>query len=355
MSVPAMGGDRPAAGAAVRVASAPVIAGLRFRTCRGPGDGAAIADILNAESAAWGIDEIVTAAEVESDLAHADEEDPGRTLVVAEIHGRPLAYARRTWHDRGVFRAYEHVGHVHPDLARRGVGMALLRHQAAALRDLAASHGASGDRRLFTWADERRVAATALIVSEGYAEVRRYVDMERPTLASLPAAAPPPGIDVRPADPRDPASLRAILAAEDEAFRDHWGHHEISPDEVAEVLAEPDLDPTFWRIAWDGGAIAGVVRPVVYAEENARFGRRRVWIDRVSVRRAWRGRGLGSALLVEALAEARTRGLTSAGLGVDTDNTTGALGLYERLGFSRGPVTIAWAKPMDAEAPPVIG
>lgn len=105
----------------------------------------------------------------------------------------------------------------------------------------------------------------------------------------------------------------------------------MSADEASAALAEPGLDPSPRRVAWDGDAIAGVVRPIVYAEENERFGRRRVWVDRVSVRREWRERGPGTALFVAALAEAGARGLSSAALGVDTDNSTGALGLYERL------------------------
>jgi len=341
---PGAGREPAVAGSVVRVVDPPAVPGLRFRTCRGPDDGPAFAEILNAESAACGIDEMVTADEVSAELTHAGEEDPARTLVVAEVDGRPVAYARRTVHDRGVFRAYEHVGFVHPDTRRRGLGRALLRHQAAALRALAAAQDASGDRRLFSWADERRADATALLASEGYAPVRWYVDMERRTLDGLPPVASLPDIELRPADPGDSATLRAALAAEDEAFRDHWGHHDMSADDVSAALAEPGLDPSLWRIAWDGDAIAGVVRPIVYADENARFGRRRVWIDRVSVRRAWRGRGLGTALLVAALTQAGERGLTSAALGVDTDNTTGALGLYERLGFARGPTTVAYTK-----------
>jgi mycothiol synthase len=340
------------AGSPVPVADAPPLAGLAFRTCRGPADGAALADVMNAEAAACGIDELLTADEVSADLAHASDEDPARTLVIAELDGRPVAFARRAWHDRGVFRAYEHVGYVHPDVARRGLGRALLRHQAAALRDLAASHAEPDERRLFTWADERRVGASALFGAEGYAPVRWYVDMERPTLGDLPPVAAPPGLELRPADPGDAAALGEVLAAEDEAFGDHWGHHAMSPAEVDAVLAEPELDPASWRVAWDGAAIAGVVRPIVYADENARFGRRRAWIDRLSVRREWRGRGLGTALLVEALADARARGLTSAALGVDTDNTTGALGLYERLGFVRGPATVAYAKPLRSDDAP---
>jgi ribosomal protein S18 acetylase RimI-like enzyme len=357
----------------VRVDGAPAIDGLRFRTFRGEADAAALADVLNAESAADGVDEFVTADEIAAELAHATLEDPARTLVIAEIDGRPVAFARRGWRDRGVFVAYEHVGFVHPDVRRRGIGRALLRHQAAALCELAGIHAAESrtasasasapaaapapaggapaigapapaDRVLFSWTDTRRSGAMALLEGEGYVPVRWYLDLERPSLDDLPAAELPPGIDMRAPDRADEALLRAALAAEDEAFRDHWGHHAMTEDDAATTLAEPDLDPSLWRVAWDGDAIAGVIRAIVYAEENARLGHRRAWIDRLSVRRPWRGRGIARALMIAVMAEARERGLTSAWLGVDTDNTTGALGLYERLGFERRSAVMACAK-----------
>ncbi len=366
-------GETGGGGAGIAVADAPTIPGLRFRTFRGPADAGALTEILNAESAADGVDEYVTADEVAAELAHATEEDPARTLVIAEIDGRPVAFARRGWRDRGVFVAYEHTGFVHPAIRRRGLGRALLRHQAAALRDLAAAHAtqesaaaasdgpgadaaapadaaptapsaAPADRVLFSWSDTRRTGAMALLESEGYAPVRWYLDLERPSLDDLPVAALPPGIVMRAPDRSDEALLRAALVAEDEAFRDHWGHHAMTEDDAGAVLAEPDLDPSLWRLAWDGDAIAGVIRAIVYAEENARLGHRRVWIDRLSVRRPWRGRGIARALMIAVMADARERELTSAWLGVDTDNTTGALGLYERLGFERRSAVMACTK-----------
>lgn len=46
-----------------------------------------------------------------------------------------------------------------------------------------------------------------------------------------------------------------------------------------------------------------------------------------------RNRGLAKALLIAGLERLKERGLTEAELGVDTENVTGALHLYERLGF----------------------
>ncbi len=62
---------------------------------------------------------------------------------------------------------------------------------------------------------------------------------------------------------------------------------------------------------------------------------------------AWRRRGLAKALLARSLVAAREAGFTSAGLGVDAENPTGALGLYESLGFAPERTGIAYRKPLE--------
>ena len=68
----------------------------------------------------------------------------------------------------------------------------------------------------------------------------------------------------------------------------------------------------------------------------------RGWLEHISVRRPWRGRGLGRALTAEGLRRLRAAGMTEAMLGVDAENPTGALGLYERLGFEVHQRTTAY-------------
>jgi mycothiol synthase len=67
----------------------------------------------------------------------------------------------------------------------------------------------------------------------------------------------------------------------------------------------------------------------------------------VSVRRAWRGRGVASALIVASLHALRERGMAIASLGVDGENLTGALRLYEQLGFRRHKTWISHRKPLS--------
>src|SRR5690606_18977424 len=120
----------------------------------------------------------------------------------------------------------------------------------------------------------------------------------------------------------------------DEAFRDHWGNEPISAEDwelffVGSSNFRPDLTP----VALDGDEVAAVSFNTVDPEENARQAQSTGWIRTLGTRRPWRKRGLASALLVWSMRAFREAGLDTATLGVDAENPTGALGLYEGLGF----------------------
>ena len=74
------------------------------------------------------------------------------------------------------------------------------------------------------------------------------------------------------------------------------------------------------------------------------MGTKRGWLEKISVRRPWRKRGLGRALTAAAMAHLRDAGMTEAMLGVDAENPTGALGLYESLGFTVSSQSQAWQR-----------
>jgi ribosomal protein S18 acetylase RimI-like enzyme len=112
-------------------------------------------------------------------------------------------------------------------------------------------------------------------------------------------------------------------------------------------MTDPNFDPSLFVVAWDGEEIAGAVLNLIDADENAALGRQRGLLDSVFVRRPWRRRGLAAALVGRSLALLRERGMTSAWLGVDADNPMGALGVYQRAGFTVHERSTAYHKPMD--------
>jgi ribosomal protein S18 acetylase RimI-like enzyme len=78
-------------------------------------------------------------------------------------------------------------------------------------------------------------------------------------------------------------------------------------------------------IAWDGDQIAG------FSLNRYRMGSG--WIGTLGVRRPWRKRGLGEALLLHSFGEFYRRGTKTVGLGVDAQNPTGATRLYQKAGM----------------------
>ena len=114
------------------------------------------------------------------------------------------------------------------------------------------------------------------------------------------------------------------------------------------LAGQPErTDLSIWVIAFDGDEVAGGILNAIDADQNAALGLQRGWLGGVFTRRAWRRRGLATALIAESLRLLRDRGMTSAGLGVDADNPSGALGLYEGLGFAVDSRSTAWRRPFS--------
>jgi mycothiol synthase len=195
--------------------------------------------------------------------------------------------------------------------------------------------------------DERRIGKRALLEQEGYAVARRFFEMRRDHLEEVSAAPMPDGLEIR-AIPVDRASLRRLLDADAEAFQDHWGGWAADDAAFEEWLNDPSFDPSLYVVAWDRVEIAGAVINHIPRLENEAMGRRRGWLESVFVRRAWRRRGLAQALVTRSLEVLHERGIDHAMLGVDADNPTGAVGVYERAGFVVVNSSTAYRKPMEA-------
>jgi mycothiol synthase len=143
-------------------------------------------------------------------------------------------------------------------------------------------------------------------------------------------------LDEEPPEPEIPEAIafeplalgteREVFDAGEEAFRDHWDH---VPHDYGEwrawMIERDDFDPNVWIIARDGDEIAGGSLNAIDEEE--------AWVAVLFVRRPWRKRGLGLALLQASFREFWKRGVPKAALGVDAENPTGATRLYERAGM----------------------
>lgn len=126
----------------------------------------------------------------------------------------------------------------------------------------------------------------------------------------------------------------AVRLACNEAFRDHWGHQDALPETWETGVSEvSDLRRDLSLVVMDGNEIAAFCVNFENTADNEMRGTRRGWIGVLGTRRPWRKRGIASALLAESMRRFHAIGFDSVALGVDTENRSGALRLYENLGF----------------------
>jgi mycothiol synthase len=215
------------------------------------------------------------------------------------------------------------AGAVRPLAWGRGLGRRLLELVEERL-------AAEGARRIHSWTVAGDAAADDLLGSRGFREARRFWEME----IELGAEPPEPSVRVDPFVEEDAPSFHAAV---EEAFADHWEH---SPESFEEWWTRQrrraNHDPSLWFVVRDGDEFAGVVRN----EARPPVG----WVGALGVRPAWRGRGLGRALLLHSFREFRRRGLVRAALGVDAANATGATQLYESVGMHAYQENVVWEK-----------
>lgn len=316
------------------VPEAPPIPGLTFRRLRLPDDLEQLAELFNAANLEDSVEDRNDAVGLAEWFAHPSGYDPLRDCLVALVEDRLVGYGKVHWiDDADGGRDYASWGAVHPGWRRRGLGRAILRASHRRLREIAATQDVapSVERRFETWAAEKQVGAIALLESEGFTVARYFFEMLRPNLDDVAEFPLPQGIEVRPLQPEH---YRQVWEADVEAFSDHWGGLAGGDEMFQRFFSGQSFEPDLWRVAWDGDQVAGMVSNLVMREFNQATGARRGLLSGVSVRRPWRGRGLARALVSQSLVTLRNRGMTEAILGVDADNPTGALGVYEANGFA---------------------
>jgi mycothiol synthase len=222
-------------------------------------------------------------------------------------------------------------GRVHPEFGGLGIGTWLLQwaeELASKVLDELPS-----DLRVALRVGIYRTAKESkkLFEDMGFTQIRSSYEMRIDIDEAPPAPLWADGITLKIADPEK--DMQAIYEADRESFRDHFGHIEESFEEgfarFKHFITGEGSDPSLWFLAMDGEEVAGIslCRPNSYSDPALG------WVNTLGVRRAWRNRGVGLALLQHSFGEFYRRGNRKVGLGVDAKNLTGALRLYEKAGM----------------------
>jgi mycothiol synthase len=223
-------------------------------------------------------------------------------------------------------------GTVDPEWRRRGLGTALMHWLIRRAGELHAEKHPESPGQVGVGTGSGNIGAISMLEGLGFKPERFFFDMRRPLDQPVPEVQVADGLRLTPYDTSYEESLRQ---AHFEAFSDHWGWTPPTP----EAWRKRSVGARAFRsgqsyVVLDGETVAAYVNCFEWEADTEATGIRELYIGQVGTRRAYRGRGLARATLAKVLAEGAQAGYVRASLGVDVDNPTGALGLYERLGFT---------------------
>jgi mycothiol synthase len=321
-------------------------ADVRLRPWRDDGDWARMAEIANGTREVDERDTVETTEHIRNDYMLTPGFDPVRSIRLAEVDGTAVGWAVGTARPSNEGPMLLGVRcRLVPEWRSDALDDALLvAAEACATTDADTQHpGDPSPRQFQAWVGDTDRHTHALMERGGYAPVRWGHEMARNLADPIPDAPLPPGVEFRPVT-RDVAMT--VLRVFDEAARDTWEYPGFPEDELAANLDHPVYGQlAHWVVAWAGDEPVSGSLGFVNDEENEAFGRRRGYVESIWTRRTWRGRGLASAVIARSLAMYREEGMTEGHLSVDTQNPSGALGLYERMGFRRTDGLKAFRKP----------
>ena len=295
-------------------------------------DYAEVVEAINASDRVFVGHNIVTLEELANDIKTFEADPETDTCVVRSADGKIIAYAD-FW--PGVAPHVRMFGFVriHPDHKGEGAGTALTQWMESRAREELVKAPTDLKVTLGQRAYSNQPNARAFLESCGYIHDRSSFRMTIDLDNEIPHPVLPAGITVVNIQ-RNEADMRRALKAQQEAFLDHYGaiaepFEDYFKRENTHILGDDAFDLSACYMALEGDQVAAVCvnqTSIAGYMDSA-------WVGTLSVRRPWRKRGLGLALLHTTFREMQRRGKQQVGLYVDAQNLTGALRLYQSAGM----------------------
>jgi len=308
---------------------------LVYRRYKGPGDNEAIAEVMNRSWEADLVDSVISVSDVATKLVPSETFDPARDMMILEAKGRVIGMCEVSWGRRlNNVTAYMQRAHLQPEWRHGGIRQSMLQLNETRIREIAAAHDKDRTKVFEVYANSEPNEWKALLEKNGYRPSWYLFAMLRSLAESIPDLPLPKGVEVRPARPEQ---YKIIWDATGEAMRDERTFTEERwNDEAFERYAKSsNFSPDLWQIAWEGDQVAGGVHNYIDEDENIELKRRWGHTEEIFVRRQWRRKGLAHALIARSCRLLKEKGMDYATLDMEAENPSGALRLYESLGYKK--------------------
>ena len=303
-----------------------------------PNDLPAIAALLTAVFTHDKIPIVQTVEEVEEELS-GDSCRLDHDVMVVEVDAQivGIAYTLFLPSETKEERCYI-LGGVLPDFRKSGVGNALMSWAVEHGEQLLQSTGRTIPKFLRTHVSRLNESAAKLF-AQFHLQPVRFEDDLIINLTSIPAPQPATNYSIIPWSNSRNVEAHTV---KDLAFRDHWGSTPTSDENWEKLVtgSTARTDHSFFAIS-PADKIVGLLLTHRYESDDELLGKKIGWIDKLCTLSEFRNQSVAKNLIAHALAKYKALGLTHAALSVDTQNPTGAHGLYTKLGFEffRGATT----------------
>jgi mycothiol synthase len=310
----------------------PKIEGLSFRHTIGIDDLEALLAIHAGRAVRDGVDPYSSEEDYPSRerlgaaLEGLNPEQRERRLVAA-VNDKVMGYSTLScWQENDERWVYLVLGWLLPEWRGKGIGTAMLHWGEQKARQWAAAERPGASYEFAANASSTEQDTTALLLHEGYTVGYSVLELGLSESTPVEESPLPAGVELRPVFRIHYLLISQCIA---EAYKDEYAdkrYQEIfDPVDYAQRLCDSRHDPKLWQVAWDGETVAGQVIPVI--EKG------RAVIQEVSIRPAYRRKGLARALLTRVLREMHSRGVKVICINTVGEYKTRACDLYRSVGF----------------------
>jgi mycothiol synthase len=320
---------------------------IRLRNYR-PEDLPALVDLINSADRFDQLERATTLKDQEFEMTWPNYH-PETDCFLAWSNGDLVGYAdfflRKG--NVGTESTFYSWGVVHPEWRHQGLGYRLMESLYRRAEERISEIEAGP---VYFRASGRDVEQDRLALFEklGMERIRYFVNLARPINNGLPPVEVPAGFRLRTFDPEK--DLEKVWQVDNLAFQDHWGAAPVPLDEFQHLVDEPHFRPELWLLAEEeaSGEIVGISLNKIDDDWIEQTGRREGYVTILGVLRDYRQHGLGTALLAQSLRLLRQGGMKAVHLHADAENLTGAVRLYERLGFKLRKTDVSYRKTLRA-------